>query len=70
MAQNVKNNEPHTILPEYKDFKDIFDKTQTNQLLLSQSYNHTIELKLDFVPKNCKMYSLILKEEGALDIFL
>ena len=32
LAQNVKNNESHTIPLEYKDFKDIFDKAQINQL--------------------------------------
>ena len=30
LAQSVKDNESHTILPEYKDFKDVFDKAQTN----------------------------------------
>ena len=70
LAQNVKNNKPHTIPPEYRDFKDIFDKAQTNQLPPSQSYNYAIELKSDFVPKNCKVYPLTLKEEETLDIFL
>ena len=54
----------------YKNFRDVFNKAQTNQLPLSRSYDHTIELKSDFVPKNCKVYLLILKEEEALDIFL
>ena len=56
--------------PEYKDFRDIFDKAQINQLSSSQSYDHAIELKSDFVLKNCKVYLLTLKEEKALDIFL
>ena len=70
LAQSVKDNESHTIPPEYKNFKDVFDKAQTNQLPLSQSYNHAIKLKLNFVPKNCKVYSLTLKEKETLDIFL
>ena len=70
LAQNIKDNKPYTILPEYRDFRDIFDKAQTNQLPLSQSYDHAIELKLNFIPKNYKVYPLILKEEEALDIFL
>ena len=70
LAQNVKDNEPYTIPPEYRDFRDVFDKAQINQLLFSQSYNYAIELKLDFVPKNCKVYPLTLKEEEALDTFL
>ena len=70
LAQNTKNNEPHTIPLEYKDFRDVFDKAQTNQLPPSRSYDHAIELKLDFVPKNCKVYPLTLKEEEALDTFL
>ena len=70
LAQSVKDNESYTISPKYKDFKDVFDKAQTNQLPLSQSYNHAIELKLNFIPKNCKVYSLTLKEKETLDIFL
>ena len=41
-----------------------------NQLPPSQSYDHVIELKSDFVLKNCKVYPLTLKEEKALDTFL
>ena len=69
LAQNVKDNKSHTIPPEYRDFKDVFNKAQTNQLLLSRSYNYTIELKLDFILKNCKVYPLTLKEEKILNIF-
>ena len=70
LAQNVKDNKPYTIPPEYRDFRDVFDKVQINQLPLFQSYNHTIKLKSDFVLKNCKVYLLTLKEEETLDIFL
>ena len=70
LAQNIKDNEPHTIPLKYRDFRDVFDKAQTNQLPPSRSYNHAIKLKSDFVPKNCKVYPLTLKEEEALDIFL
>ena len=70
LAQNIKDNEPHTIPPEYRDFRDVFDKAQINQLLPSQSYNYAIKLKLDFVLKNYKVYLLTLKEKGALNIFL
>ena len=31
LAQNVKDNEPHTIPLEYRDFRDVFDRhKQTN----------------------------------------
>ena len=70
LAQNVKDNEPYTIPLEYKDFRDIFDKAQTNQLPPSRSYDYAIELKSDFVPKNCKVYPLTLKKEEALETFL
>ena len=32
LAQNVKDNKPYTISPEYRDFRDIFDKAQMSQL--------------------------------------
>ena len=58
------------IIRLYRDFRDVFNKAQTNQLPHFQSYNHTIELKLDFILKNYKIYLLILKKEEALNIFL
>ena len=70
LAQNVKDNEPHTIPLEYRDFRDVFNKAQTNQLPPFRSYDYAIELKSDFVLKNCKVYLLTLKEEETLDIFL
>ena len=70
LAQNVKDNELYTIPLEYRDFRDVFDKAQTNQLPPSQSCNYTIELKSDFIPKNYKVYLLVLKEKETLDIFL
>ena len=70
LAQNVKDNKSHTIPLEYRDFRDIFDKAQTNQLPPSRNYNYVIELKSDFVLKNCKVYLLTLKEEETLNIFL
>ena len=70
LAQNIKDNKPHTIPLEYRDFRDVFNKAQTNQLPPSRSYDYAIELKLDFVPKNCKVYPLTLKKEETLDIFL
>ena len=30
LAQNVKDNKPYTILPKYRNFRDIFDKAQIN----------------------------------------
>ena len=30
LAQNVKDNKPYTIPPEYRDFRDVFNKVQTN----------------------------------------
>ena len=70
LAQNIKDNESYIILLEYRDFRDVFDKVQINQLPFSQSYNYAIKLKLDFIPKNYKVYLLTLKKEETLDIFL
>jgi len=36
----------------------------------SQLWDHAIDLKLDFIPKDCKVYPLIPTEQKKLDEFL
>src|SRR5271168_3465168 len=58
------------IPPELMDFMDIFNKKAANRLQGSKSYNHAINLKEDFIPKDCKVYPLSLPEQEKLDEFI
>lgn len=59
------------LVPEpYQEFKDIFDKKAAERFPESRSFDHAIDLKLDFLPRNCKVYPLSPKEQTALDEFL
>ena len=46
------------ILEWCKDFADVFSKKTHDQLPSHCPYDHTIELRPDFIPKIAKVYSL------------
>ena len=59
------------LLPDYlQEYKDVFKKKAAEWFPSSHLWDHRIDLKSDFVPKNCKIYPLTLKEEETLNIFL
>ena len=58
------------ILTKLMDYKDIFNKKAADRLQESRSYNHAIDLKEDFVPKDCKVHPLSLLEQEKLDKFI
>ena len=70
LAQQAEHNsEVH--LPEYLHrFAYIFEEQAAEQMLSSQPYDHAINLKSDFVLKDCKVYPLSLIEQEHLDKFL
>ena len=57
IAQATGSVEP-TIPDWCKDFVDVFSEKTHNQLPPHHPYDHTIELRPDFVPKIAKIYSL------------
>ncbi|ESK81147.1 hypothetical protein Moror_14895 [Moniliophthora roreri MCA 2997] len=68
--QEVKK-EIDKLIPSYlQGYRDHFEKGKAERLPPSQSYNHAIELKPDFVPRNCKLYPLSLAEQKEQDKFL
>lgn len=59
------------MIPEpYQEFKDVFDKKAAERFPESRAYDHAIDLKPDFIPRNCKIYPLSPKEQISLDEFL
>ena len=55
---------------EVLDYKDIFDKQMAEHFPELQLWDHTIDLKEDFVPKYCKIYPLSPPEQLELDKFI
>ena len=54
------------------EYKDIFKKKATERFSSSRRWDHGVELKSDFAPKDCKVYPLspVEREELELDKFL
>ena len=59
------------MVPEpYRQFWDVFEKKASEWFPESRPYDHAIDLKPDFLPKNCKVYPLSPKEQAAMDEFI
>ena len=59
------------MIPEYlMDLKGVFKKAKAKCFPESQSWNHAIDLKERFKPRDCKVYLLSPREQTALDEFL
>ncbi|KAI5115596.1 hypothetical protein M0805_003691 [Coniferiporia weirii] len=59
-----------TIPMQYHKYLHIFQKKAAECFPISCPYDHTINLKPDFIPRDCKLYPLSPKEQLALDQFL
>ena len=71
--QNLKKEEKtlDKMLPlELMDYRHVFDKTIVECFPESRSWDHAIDLKDNFIPKDCKVYPLTLPEQAELDKFL
>ena len=55
---------------EVMDYKDIFDKQTAEHFPELRPWDHGIDLKEDFVPKDCKIYPLSPLEQIKLDKFI
>ena len=71
LAHNSSTERPTVILPEvYAKYKDVFDKKASQRLPERRTWDHTIDLKPDFIPKDCKVYPMTPEEQIKLDEFL
>uniref|UniRef100_A0A0W0FA67 Reverse transcriptase-rnase h-integrase n=1 Tax=Moniliophthora roreri TaxID=221103 RepID=A0A0W0FA67_MONRR len=69
-AHKVKSKSLEELIPPYlSDYTDRFEK-KSERFPPSQPYDHTINLKPDFKPRDCKVYSLSPKERIEQDKFL
>ncbi|KAI5115080.1 hypothetical protein M0805_006452 [Coniferiporia weirii] len=59
-----------TIPTRYHKYLHLFQKKAAERFPISRPYDHAIDLKQDFIPRDCKLYPLSPKEQLALDQFL
>jgi hypothetical protein len=55
---------------QYRNFKDIFEKSSFDKLPESRKWDHAIDMKPDWKPKMAKIYPLSLNQQKELDVFL
>lgn len=54
----------------YRNYRDLFDKKEFDTLPERRPWDHAIDLKPGFEPKDCKTYPLAPQEKEKLDKFL
>ncbi|ESK82075.1 reverse transcriptase-rnase h-integrase [Moniliophthora roreri MCA 2997] len=68
--QTVKK-EIEDLIPSYLlGYRDCFEKGKAERFPPTRTYGHAIDLKPDFVPRNCKLYPLSPAEQQEQDKFL
>ena len=73
LAQQVAKpkGDPKDLVPAvYHHFLSLFEKGAASRLPEHRPYDHAINLKPDFRPRDCKTYPLTPREEAALTEFL
>jgi hypothetical protein len=59
------------LLPKaYHEYKSVFEKEASECFPESQPWDHAIDLKPDFIPKDCKVYPLTPAEQTKINKFL
>lgn len=69
LAQGKTDNSTE-LPPEYAEFKDVFEKKAAERFPTSRPYDHAIELKEGFIPRDCKVYPMSPKEQQLMHEFL
>jgi Reverse transcriptase (RNA-dependent DNA polymerase) len=69
--QEDKKKSLDKLLPEhYRKYKRVFEKTASEHFPESKPWDHAIDLKPDFIPRNCKVYPLTPGEQVKMEEFL
>jgi hypothetical protein len=55
---------------ELMAYQDVFDKKKAERFPESRPWDHAIDLKPDFIPKDCKVYPLTVQEQGEMNKFI
>ncbi|KAL5526813.1 hypothetical protein ACEPAF_8539 [Sanghuangporus sanghuang] len=69
-VRNVRMKEAAKWPPYLEEYADVFSEESFERLPNHQMWDHTIDLKLDFKPSDCKVYPLSPKEQEAMREFI
>jgi hypothetical protein len=70
-SQDKPEKTPAEIVPErYHKFLKVFNEKAANRFPPSRPWDHTIDLKEDFTPMDCKIYPLSTKEHNSQDTWI
>jgi hypothetical protein len=70
-AKGEKAKSLDDLLPRaYQEYRTVFEKAASERFPESQPWDHAIDLKPDFIPKDCKVYPLTPAEQVKLDEFI
>jgi len=59
LAHDAETKKTKTKLPkEYEEYKTVFKKKASEHFSVKKPWDHAIDLKPDFIPKNCKVYPM------------
>jgi hypothetical protein len=65
-----KKSLDNLLLKAYHEYKSVFEKEASECFSESRPWDHAIDLKPDFILKDCKVYSLTPAEQTKLNDFL
>uniref|UniRef100_A0A0W0GFP5 Putative reverse transcriptase-rnase h-integrase n=1 Tax=Moniliophthora roreri TaxID=221103 RepID=A0A0W0GFP5_MONRR len=69
--QQTTKKDIDELIPSYLlGYRDRFEKGKAERFPPSRTYDHAIDLKTDFIPRNCKLYLLSPVEQAEQDKFL
>jgi gag-polyprotein putative aspartyl protease len=58
------------LLEQYRKYKRVFEKTASEHFPELKPWDHAIDLKPDFIPRDCKVYPLTPGEQTKMEEFL
>jgi len=71
LAHDAETKKTKTELPkEYKEYKTVFEKKASECFPVKKPWDHAINLKPNFIPKDCKIYPMLPGEQEKLDEFI
>ena len=71
LAQKLEKEKPRTELPDTLiDYRSVFEKKPSERLPTRKTWDHAIDLKPDFIPRDCKIYPMTPEEQGKLEEFI
>ena len=68
--QQIKGQPSELVPATYHNYLSLFEKGAASRLPEHRPYDHAINLKPEFIPKDCKVYSMSPQELQALNEFL